>query len=68
MARWRPLHYANCPDEATLFNIAVDPLSSAVAWAALLEQVIDEVENAASSRCGWRCARRTSPPSRSMKA
>jgi DNA polymerase-3 subunit psi len=55
-------------DEATLFNIAVDPLSAPWPGRALLEHVIDEVEKRGSSRCGWRCARRTSPPSRSMKA
>ncbi len=56
-------------DEATLFNIAVDPAYQRRGLGReLLEHVIDEVENAASSRCGWRCALPTLPPLRSMKA
>lgn len=56
-------------DEATLFNIAVDPAyqrrglgrnclsTSFVSW-----------KPVTFSPCGWRCARPMSPPSRSMKA
>ncbi len=57
-------------DEATLFNIAVDPAYQRRGpGRELLEHVIDEVEkNSASSRCGWRCGHRMSPPSRSTKA
>lgn len=56
-------------DEATLFNIAVDPAYQRRGLGReLLEHVIDEVENAASSRYGWRCALPTLPPLRSMKA
>ncbi|STV34963.1 ribosomal-protein-S18p-alanine acetyltransferase [Klebsiella pneumoniae] len=56
-------------DEATLFNIAVDPAYQRRGLGrALLEHVIDEVKNSASSRCGWRCEHPTLPPSRCMRA
>jgi DNA polymerase III psi subunit len=55
-------------DEATLFNIAVDPPFSAAAGRALLEQVIDEVEKRGVVHAVAGSARSMSPPSRSMKA
>lgn len=56
-------------DEATLFNIAVDPRTSAAAqgercWSMSLMKS----KNSASSRCGWRCEHPTLPPSRCMRA
>lgn len=56
-------------DEATLFNIAVDPAYQRRGW----EENCLSISFASSkpvtfSPCGWRCARRMSPPSHSMKA
>lgn len=55
-------------DEATLFNIAVDPdYQRQGLGRALLEHLIDELENAAWQRYGWRSAPQTLPPLPCMK-
>ena len=50
-------------DEATLFNIAVDPdYQRQGLGRALLEHLIDELENAAWRRYGWKSVPQTLPP------
>lgn len=50
-------------DEATLFNIAVDPdYQRQGLGRALLEHLIDELENAAWRRSGWKSVLQTLPP------
>lgn len=50
-------------DEATLFNIAVDPdYQRQGLGRALLEHLIDELENAVWRRYGWKSVPQTLPP------
>ncbi len=50
-------------DEATLFNIAVDPdYQRQGLGRALLEHLIDELENAAWRHYGWKSVLQTLPP------
>ena len=50
-------------DEATLFNIAVDPdYQRQGLGRALLEHLIDELENAAWRRYGWKSVPQMLPP------
>lgn len=54
-------------DEATLFNIAVDPAYQRRGWGERCWSMsLMKSKNSASSRCGWRCEHPTLPPSRCM--
>lgn len=56
-------------DEATLFNIAIDPAFQRQGLGrALLEDVIQQIEKKTFSRSGWKSAPPTQKPSRYTKA
>lgn len=56
-------------DEATLFNIAIDPAFQRQGLGrTLLEEIIQQLEQKTFLRSGWKCALPTLKPSRCMKA